>query len=124
MFGMHIKGAHEFLEGRRTERWGDSDVHWCTFSHWDGTCSWTDWSVESESTVNDDADWSGMEGFEFDDGELGLLLDLDAGTLTAYKNGRRLGVMKDVSHALISLLLLVYPYHLRTISAILPGIIW
>ena len=31
-----------------------------------------------------------MEG-----GTIGLLLDLDEGTLTVYKNGRRLGVMKD-----------------------------
>lgn len=50
-----------------------------------------------------------MEAFEFEDGELGLLLDLDSGTLTAYKNGRRLGVMKDVSRmSWISMLFLLY----------------
>jgi len=37
--------------------------------------------------------WSGMKGFEVGDGELGLLLDLDEGTLTVYKDGCRLGVM-------------------------------
>lgn len=34
-----------------------------------------------------------MEGFSIYDGELGLLLDLDEGTLSVYKNGTRLGVM-------------------------------
>ena len=28
-------------------------------------------------------------------GTIGLLLDLDEGTLSIFKNGRRLGVMKD-----------------------------
>ena len=59
-------------------------------------CNWTDFHAESE-TIMRGVQWSGMEAFEFDDGELGLLLDLDSGTLTAYKDGRRLGVMKDVS---------------------------
>ena len=30
-----------------------------------------------------------------EDGIIGMLLDLDEGTLAVYKNGRRLGVMKD-----------------------------
>ena len=36
-----------------------------------------------------------MEGTDIFDCEIGMLLDLDAGTLTVYKDGRRLGVMKD-----------------------------
>ncbi|KAL7495382.1 hypothetical protein ACHAWT_003808 [Skeletonema menzelii] len=95
VFGMGDVSAHEYLQGERTERWGDSDVHWCTFDQWQGSCNWTDWNAESQSTIGDGIQWSGMEAFEFDDGELGLLLDLDSGTLTAYKNGRRLGIMKD-----------------------------
>ena len=30
-----------------------------------------------------------------EDGIIGMLLDLDEGTLAVYKNGRRLGVMKN-----------------------------
>ena len=79
----------------RNHRWGESTVNWCTFYSFDGDCSWGDW----DSTTELEAGWDGKEGFEnnADDGELGLLLDLDEGTLTAYKNGVRLGVMKDVS---------------------------
>ncbi len=77
----------------RNDRWGESTVNWCTFYSFEGHCSWGDWN----STTVLDAGWDGEEGFEIDDGELGLLLDLDEGTLTAYKNGVRLGVMKDVS---------------------------
>jgi len=35
----------------------------------------------------------GQDGFDIYDGELGLLLDLDEGTLSVYKNGVRLGTM-------------------------------
>lgn len=37
--------------------------------------------------------WDGREGISSGD-ELGMLLDLDEGTLSVYKNGRKLGVMK------------------------------
>ena len=107
-FSMFDMSAHEFLHGEKTGRWEGSDVHWCTFDHWGGTCHWTDFS-ESESTIIDGVQWDGMEAFELGDGELGLLLDLDSGTLTAYKDGRRLGIMKEVSRVLVSLLFLVHP---------------
>jgi len=38
-------------------------------------------------------DWEGAEPC-YGRAKIGLLLDLDEGTLTAYKDGRRLGVMK------------------------------
>lgn len=38
-------------------------------------------------------DWEGRESMSSED-EIGLLLDLDMGTLSVYKNGRNLGVMK------------------------------
>ena len=94
-FFVRIDYLNEYLQQEWTERWGDGDVQWCMYSQWEGTCSWSDW--ETDSSDKYDVRWSGMEAFEFEDGELGLLLDLDAGTLTAYKNGRRLGIMKDVS---------------------------
>ena len=42
-------------------------------------------------------DWSGQQSYARGD-TVGLLLDAAAGTLTAYKNGTRLGVMFDQSH--------------------------
>ena len=54
-------------------------------------CHYSDWVTE-HPLFNE---WDGSEGFENND-KVGLLLDLDdAGTLTVYKNGRRLGILKD-----------------------------
>jgi len=50
----------------------------CCVSSWDG-------SNKRES-------WKGMEGASPD--EIGMLLDLDEGTLSVYKNEEKLGVMK------------------------------
>lgn len=52
-------------------------------------CWWHDW--EEDYGVDD---WEGSEGFHIGD-EVGMLLDLEDGTLSVYRNGRRLGVMKD-----------------------------
>ena len=39
-------------------------------------------------------DWEGMQTVEEEDGDgIGVLLDLDQGTMTVYKNDERLGVM-------------------------------
>ena len=38
--------------------------------------------------------WNGSEGFNNGD-EIGMLLDLNVGTLSIYKNGRYLGILKD-----------------------------
>jgi hypothetical protein len=40
-----------------------------------------------------DHDWEGMQTAEDEDDRIGLLLDLDQGTMTVYKNDERLGVM-------------------------------
>ena len=55
-----------------------------------GSISWTNWDDEDHRHVG----WEGMEGITTGD-ILGMLLNLDEGTLTVYKNNRRLGVMKD-----------------------------
>ena len=75
------------LLAERTERWGTSDVNCCSYYCADGRCCWSSWSDRG------DEEWEGMERFD-EDGTIGLLLDLDEGTLTVYKNGIRLGVMK------------------------------
>ena len=79
----------EKLRSKRTARWGDSNVHCCTYFCPDGDCNWTDWNNEQ-----DYSDWQGREGLG-ESGTVGLLLDLNEGTLSVFKNGRRLGVMKD-----------------------------
>jgi len=83
------------LRQERTDSWGDSTVHYCSLAvgsrefHNNGRCFWCDWLKFRE--IND---WGCSEAFENSD-EIGMVLDLDAGTLCVYKNGRRLGIMKD-----------------------------
>ena len=79
----------DFLAAR-TESWGSGDVHSCNHSSARGTLSWTDWDDSVESFVQ----WEGMEKCTSGD-TVGMLLDLNEGTLSVYKNNRRLGVMKD-----------------------------
>ena len=79
----------EILRSRRSVKWGDSIVHCCTYYCEDGRCSQTDWSNSRK-----ESNWQGHESLR-ESGTIGLLLNLDEGTLSVYKNGRRLGVMKD-----------------------------
>ncbi|EJK72548.1 hypothetical protein THAOC_05912 [Thalassiosira oceanica] len=79
----------EKLRSQRTEKWGESTVHCCTCYCGSGRCYWTDWGNEEGSS-----DWQGRESLE-GGGTIGLLLDLDEGTLSVFKNDRRLGVMKE-----------------------------
>ena len=77
------------LRSQRTTRWGDSEVHCCAYRCDYGYRSLTNWE-----TPSDVSEWQGHEELT-GNGTIGLLLDLDAGTLSVFKNGRRLGVMKD-----------------------------
>ncbi|EJK48385.1 hypothetical protein THAOC_32820 [Thalassiosira oceanica] len=79
----------DFL-AQRSDDWGDGDVHACDYFCCDGQMSWTNWGDE----LNERVDWDGVEGCGSGD-TVGMLLNLDEGTLTVYKNNRRLGVMKD-----------------------------
>lgn len=85
--------CHQNYEGmlrERTDRWGDSTVHHCAIVSRGGYC-WSDW-VERYEFDN----WDEHEEDFFGKGDvIGMLLDLEAGTLSVYRNGRRLGVMKD-----------------------------
>ncbi|EJK49050.1 hypothetical protein THAOC_32110 [Thalassiosira oceanica] len=73
----------------RASHWGDGNVNCCTYFGEDGSCWWS----SGEGTRNVCREWSGNEGMGDDPCTMGLLLDLNAGTLTVYKNSRRLGVM-------------------------------
>ncbi|EJK66423.1 hypothetical protein THAOC_12665 [Thalassiosira oceanica] len=78
----------EKLRSQRTARWGESNVHCCAYYSSSGHCLWTDWDTEE-----DDEEWQGQERLGRS-GTIGLLLDLDEGTLSVFRNGRRLGAMK------------------------------
>ncbi|EJK57260.1 hypothetical protein THAOC_22718, partial [Thalassiosira oceanica] len=78
----------DFL-AQRSDDWGDSNVHACEFSCGDGEMCWTDWDDDDI-----EEEWEGRESCQSGD-TVGMLLNLDEGTLTVYKNNRRLGVMKD-----------------------------
>ena len=79
----------EKLRSQRTAKWRGSDVHCCAYYCSTGQCYWTDWSNGMRCS-----EWQGRERLG-GSGTIGLLLDLDQGTLSLFKNGRLLGVMKD-----------------------------
>ena len=58
----------------------------------DGSSYWSDWSDENGAKEND---WEGLGDYDQDCNALGMLLDLDEGTLSVYQNGRRVGTLKD-----------------------------
>ncbi|EJK44935.1 hypothetical protein THAOC_36486 [Thalassiosira oceanica] len=74
----------------RASHWGDENVNCCTFFGVDGSCWWS----SGEGTCNEgDREWWGNQSMGVVPCTMGLLLDLKAGTLTVYRNNRRLGVM-------------------------------
>ena len=79
----------EKLRSHRTSKWGGSIVQCCTYYCGNGHCNWTDWNND-EITFG----WQGSEGLE-ESGTIGLLLDLNEGTLSVFKNDRLLGEMKN-----------------------------
>ena len=82
-------GASEKLRSERNAKWGGSNIHCCAYYCYNGQCFWTDWDNEKGRS-----EWQGREVLG-GSGTVGLLLDLNEGTLSVFKNGRRLGVMKD-----------------------------
>ena len=80
--GMDIFWDH--LIGKRTDRWGDSNVH-CCFVNDIGGFSWYDWTRRHP--------FSRVDGFQRGV-PIGLLLDLDEGTLSIYQRGQRLATLK------------------------------
>ena len=82
----------DFL-AQRSDDWGNGNVHACEYYSKTGAMSWTDWD-DDEDEENCNVDWEGMEGCESGD-TVGMLLNLDEGTLTVYKDNRCLGVLKD-----------------------------
>ena len=95
--------AKEFYQ-HFSRRLGDGEQHDndrndvdCCFYKCNGHCFSSVWEDRTypNSNRSEDKNWSGMEGEDMDSGDdIGMLLDLDEGTLSVYKNGRKLGVMK------------------------------
>ena len=79
----------DFL-AQRSDDWGDGKVHACDYRSYNGDVRCIDWDEREELR----AYWEGMESCSTGD-TVGMLLNFDDGTLTAYKNNRRLGVLKD-----------------------------
>ena len=69
---------------------GGSDVHCCAYSCAGGGWYSTSWG----GTYIAGEDWPGMEEMQ-ETGEIAMLLDYVAGTLTIYKNNRRLGIVQE-----------------------------
>jgi len=58
---------------------------------YNGNCCTSNWIGSND--YGTDKTWDGTESMS-SNGTIGMLLDLDEGTLSVYKNGRKLGVMK------------------------------
>ena len=67
------------------DRWGDSNVHCCCVGS-DGDFDWHDWTCYRSG--------SEVHGFQRRL-PVGLLLDLDEGTLSIYQRGQKVATLKD-----------------------------
>ena len=67
----------------------NNSVNCCMYYSHDGECLSHDWG----EGYSDSQQWDGMEALS-GSFEIGMLLDLDEGALSVYKNDRKLGVMK------------------------------
>ena len=69
----------------------NNTVNCCMYIGFDGFC----WSSDWESIDYEQLRWDGMDRiYSPSTCKIGMLLDLDEGTLSVYKNARKLGVMK------------------------------
>ena len=120
-FWDHENINFEYLRGKRTDRWGEGNVNCCFYCTYAGMCAWGDWQSEHRNMV----EWDGREGAGDVDCKIGMLLDLNQGTLTIYKDGRKLGVMKDgkilcsLDSWILVIVQLSYIFNLRTFWRIL-----
>jgi hypothetical protein len=74
------------------ERYNNNNVHCCLYYTGNGASYSSNW-LDGTPLSNFRGTWDGREGMPSGD-KMGMLLDLDEGTLSVYKNRRKLGVMK------------------------------
>ena len=98
------------LQNERTDGW-KGDVHLCRINMASGVCFWSDWEEDEDEILSGreafkffgidagpagiESKWEGRDGYDRDCTVLGMLLDLDNGTLSLYQYGQRLGTLKD-----------------------------
>jgi len=70
----------------------NNSIHCCLYYGSDGACY--SCHLHKDNVKNSIRNITWMESFIRRGGEVGMLLDLDEGTLSAYQNGQSLGVMK------------------------------
>ena len=80
-------------------------MHCCSYQSYEGRCFYANWCDEDKDTGDGwlGDDWEGMEPLawreehfvDIDKFKVGLLLDLNSGRLSVFKDGRMLGVMKE-----------------------------
>ena len=91
------RNHREQLLAENTEQWGN-DLHCCIYYSHQARCYHASWSDEDKDEYDDwvGDDWEGMEPLNgIGNFKVGLLLDLNSGTLSVFKDGRMLGMMKD-----------------------------
>ena len=90
-FNLWEEVFHKKFLKDKTDGWGDSDVHFCQYYPFQGTCLSGDWKAPHQETNQ----WVDGRGNMIENGKVGMLLDLDEGTLSLYINGEKKGVLKD-----------------------------
>ena len=85
-----FSGFFDHFTQRKTSRQYNNSVNCCMYDSYDGCCYSHGWGEGSPVRK----EWDGMERLSAGSYTIGMLLDLDEGTLSVYKNGRKLGVMK------------------------------
>jgi hypothetical protein len=75
------------IPGQKLKQW-----FCCHYHSVDGLCT-THTLQPNNFIASTMAHWEGMQGADEDGDRIGLLLDIDQGSLTVYKNDQRLGVM-------------------------------
>jgi len=83
-----------FSRRLRYEDPNNNKFHCCLYNALTGKCRSNNWKESQVVNINEDKEtWEGMESMSPGD-NIGMLLDLDEGTLSVYRNGRKLGVMR------------------------------
>jgi hypothetical protein len=89
--GSALRGSFFQHFNQSTNHDTNNNIQCCIYHSSGGNCLSSDWRGEKGNCSVET--WDGMEAVEGYD-KLGMLLDLDEGTLSVYRNGRKLGVMK------------------------------
>ncbi|EJK72850.1 hypothetical protein THAOC_05579 [Thalassiosira oceanica] len=77
------------LRRERSTRWV-GDVHFCHFYR-TGQCYYSNWEGHGCTASY----WDGYNNYDREVDTLGMLLDLDSGTLSVYQKGQKVGTLKD-----------------------------